>query len=163
MSLLKMIYITKDCAIVCQEKGIAPLELIKWSMQAVNKSCVVADVSEHVLCLNKKQYKDFVLSKNKWTLLELIKKVLFEPRFKADLKKLHKWYIAIDQADIYFICLALDPGVKLEYTQAHWDKIYHFNGLKALKKKFDVYVKKFKKSKLSAEVIPATIAAPVAG
>ncbi|EGO30272.1 hypothetical protein SERLADRAFT_404520 [Serpula lacrymans var. lacrymans S7.9] len=152
MSLLKMIYITKDCAIVCQEKGIAPLELIKWSMQAVNKSCVVAD-----------QYKDFVLSKNKWTLLELIKKVLFEPRFKADLKKLHKWYIAIDQADIYFICLALDPGVKLEYTQAHWDKIYHFNGLKALKKKFDVYVKKFKKSKLSAEVIPATIAAPVAG
>ncbi|KAF8803882.1 hypothetical protein BYT27DRAFT_7214452 [Phlegmacium glaucopus] len=41
------------------------------------------------------------------------------------LAKLNKWYKAIDETDVYFICLALDPHFKLAYVKHNWDSQYY--------------------------------------
>ncbi|THG95518.1 hypothetical protein EW026_g6148 [Hermanssonia centrifuga] len=52
----------------------------------------------------------------------------------AGLEKLRKWYKAIDDSDMYFICLALDPTYKVEYTKRNWDDRYHQDGMIAFRK-----------------------------
>ncbi|THG98389.1 hypothetical protein EW026_g3789 [Hermanssonia centrifuga] len=58
---------------------------------------------------------------------------------QAGLAKLQKWYMAIDQTDIYYVCLALDPGIKTEYTLQNWERKYNNSGMAALEEAFDYY------------------------
>ncbi|PSR77712.1 hypothetical protein PHLCEN_2v7730, partial [Hermanssonia centrifuga] len=58
---------------------------------------------------------------------------------KAGLAKLQKWYLAIGQTDIYYICLALDPGIKTEYTFQNWETKYNDSGMAAFKEAFNSY------------------------
>ncbi|KIP03169.1 hypothetical protein PHLGIDRAFT_78013 [Phlebiopsis gigantea 11061_1 CR5-6] len=51
----------------------------------------------------------------------------------AGLKKLQKYYRNLDQTDMYFICLALDPSIKDEYTKNNWDEEYHDSGMASFK------------------------------
>ncbi|KAF8801155.1 hypothetical protein BYT27DRAFT_7342075 [Phlegmacium glaucopus] len=150
---------------VCVEEGLKPLELIKWvrtrwgsmfdlidrlilDKRAVNKFCLVADTCGQVPKLQNKAYSDYYLTSAEWTLLELMREVLQEPRdaqasfssetaptvwrtipileclqehweimaktskfrpvklaIEKGLAKLNKWYKAIDETDVYFICL----------------------------------------------------------
>ncbi|KAF8812653.1 hypothetical protein BYT27DRAFT_7207508 [Phlegmacium glaucopus] len=68
---------------------------------------------------------------------------------KCGLEKLWKWYKTIDESDTYFICLALDPSIKLEYCMDKWDKSYYDAGYSALEHVFDTYYKPPKKPKTS--------------
>ena len=43
---------------------------------------------------------------------------------KSGLANLNKWYRNMDDTDIYFISLILDPGIKMEYFKTHWDADY---------------------------------------
>ena len=40
------------------------------------------------------------------------------------LENLAKWYRNMDDTNIYFISLILDPGIKLEYFKTNWDADY---------------------------------------
>ncbi|KAF8219071.1 hypothetical protein L208DRAFT_996808, partial [Tricholoma matsutake] len=102
-------------ATMCQEEGLKPLELIKWIYRAIDKFCLLADVSPKVPNLKKKKYGDFSIAPAEWELLELVHNVL-----QVRLAKLQKYSMAIDQTDIFFVCLALEPSIKLEYTKQNW-------------------------------------------
>ena len=52
---------------------------------------------------------------------------------------LHKWYHNMDDTDIYFLSLVLDPCIKMEYFKVHWDSDYLQKGMKTLDKVFDYY------------------------
>ncbi|KIM75155.1 hypothetical protein PILCRDRAFT_13838 [Piloderma croceum F 1598] len=79
------------------------------------------------------------LQQNWETLANIPKFAPVKKGIEKGLEKLHKWYMATDQTDIYFICLALEPSVKLEYAKQKWDKSSYDKGLAALKKAFDSY------------------------
>ncbi|KAF8867523.1 hypothetical protein BD779DRAFT_1464288, partial [Infundibulicybe gibba] len=102
---------------------------------AIDKFCLWADESSEVPKLKNKLYSDYKLLRAEWETLELIKEVLQFEKVKdgidAGLEKLRKWYMATDETDVYFICLALDPSIKLEYVKQHWGKTYYNAGLKA--------------------------------
>ncbi|PSS37546.1 hypothetical protein PHLCEN_2v622, partial [Hermanssonia centrifuga] len=153
---------------------------------AINKFCLVADVSKQVPKLRNKNYSDFAISNAEWEQLRLIHEVLDEPRaaqaafssekystvwrtiptleclqerweimvkepkfakisfaIEAGLEKLRKWYKAVDDSDMYFICLALDPTYKIEYTKQNWDNHHHQNGMVAFRKTFDTYAEQY--------------------
>ncbi|KIM73291.1 hypothetical protein PILCRDRAFT_15382 [Piloderma croceum F 1598] len=74
------------------------------------------------------------------TLANTPKFVPVKKGIEKGLEKLHKWYMATDQTDIYFICLALEPSVKLEYAKQKWDKLSYDNGIATLEKAFDTYM-----------------------
>ncbi|KAJ8581417.1 hypothetical protein M405DRAFT_706535, partial [Rhizopogon salebrosus TDB-379] len=111
-------------ATMCQEEKLTPLELIKW-----------IHASPKVPNLKKRKYSDFKIEDGEWELLKLVHDVLRFSRVRhgieKGLDKLHKWYMATDQTDIYFICLALEPSVKLEYTKQKWDKDCYDKGVAA--------------------------------
>ncbi|KAF8804094.1 hypothetical protein BYT27DRAFT_7108250, partial [Phlegmacium glaucopus] len=88
--------------------------------KAVNKLCLVADTCGQVPKLQNKAYSDYYLTSAEWTLLELMREVL-QLAIEKGLAKLNKWYKAIDETDVYFICLALDPRFKLAYVKCNWD------------------------------------------
>ena len=46
------------------------------------------------------------------------------PALKAGLQNLRKWYRSLDNTNIYFICLVLDPRVKMAYFDTHWEEEY---------------------------------------
>ncbi|KIK82627.1 hypothetical protein PAXRUDRAFT_14687 [Paxillus rubicundulus Ve08.2h10] len=54
------------------------------------------------------------------------------------LAKLKKYYL-IDQNNVAFISLALDPNFKLEYAKESWDSKYFGEGMAALEQVFDIY------------------------
>jgi hypothetical protein len=54
------------------------------------------------------------------------------PGLEAGLHNLRKWYRALDDSSVYFICLVLDPRVKMAYFQKHWEEIYLDNGTQTL-------------------------------
>ncbi|GLB42145.1 putative hAT family C-terminal dimerisation region [Lyophyllum shimeji] len=58
------------------------------------------------------------------------------------LEKIRKWYTKTDDSDMYFICLALDPSIKVEYCKNKWDKKYFDAGMKSFNAAFDVYAKR---------------------
>jgi hypothetical protein len=43
---------------------------------------------------------------------------------EAGLDNLRKWYKSLDESNMYFICLVLNPRVKMAYFQQHWEEIY---------------------------------------
>ena len=45
------------------------------------------------------------------------------------LDNLAKWYRNMDDTNIYFISLILDPGIKLEYFKTNWDADYLKRGM----------------------------------
>ena len=56
------------------------------------------------------------------------------PTLNASLNDLWKWYWTLDKSSIYFICLILDPHVKMANFQKHWE-VKHFEvGKEALQK-----------------------------
>lgn len=56
------------------------------------------------------------------------------PALEAGLANLRKWYRTLDDSSIYFICLILDPRVKMAYFQTHWEEEYLEAGTQSLKK-----------------------------
>jgi Domain of unknown function (DUF4413) len=56
------------------------------------------------------------------------------PALKAGLNNLCKWYQILNESSIYFICLILDPRVKMAYFQMHWEEEYMEAGRRSLKK-----------------------------
>ncbi|KAH9169697.1 hypothetical protein EDB89DRAFT_1819985, partial [Lactarius sanguifluus] len=42
----------------------------------------------------------------------------------AGLNNLRKWYQTLDNSNMYFICLVLDPCIKLAYFQKHCEQEY---------------------------------------
>jgi hypothetical protein len=55
------------------------------------------------------------------------------PALQAGLENLCKWYRSLDDSSIYFICLVLDPRVKMAYFETHWEKVYLNAGTRSLK------------------------------
>jgi hypothetical protein len=55
------------------------------------------------------------------------------PTLKAGLENLRKWYRSLDDSSIYFICLVLDPRIKLAYFEKHWERVYLDAGKACLK------------------------------
>ncbi|KAI0706219.1 hypothetical protein BC835DRAFT_1260465, partial [Cytidiella melzeri] len=112
---------------VCKEEGIVPLQLLKWGL---NKFCRNADDSSSVPKLQKKEYRDYLLTRQEWELIDLIAK--FAPvkdALEAGLAKLQKWHCAMGCSNIYFICLVLDPKIKTAYTSNKWDPDQHAKGM----------------------------------
>ncbi|KAJ8457093.1 hypothetical protein ONZ45_g18454 [Pleurotus djamor] len=62
-----------------------------------------------------------------------------ESPLTAALTNLHKWYQKLDDTNVYFISLALEPSIKLAYAELHWDPKYVKAGKKQLEKVFDTY------------------------
>ena len=56
------------------------------------------------------------------------------PALKSGLENLCKWYQALDNSNIYFICLILDPHVKMAYFGTHWEDRYLEDGKESLEK-----------------------------
>ena len=61
------------------------------------------------------------------------------PALKAGLENLRKWYRILDNSSIYFICLVLDPRVKMAYFQMHWEEEYLEARKESLKKTVSHY------------------------
>ena len=73
------------------------------------------------------------LMQEKWeALLESPKHQPVHEGIERGLDNLHKWYRKTDDTDIYFIALVLDPGIKLEYFNTHWEKDYLKKGIQNL-------------------------------
>ena len=72
-------------------------------------------------------------------------------------KNLRKWYNNMDNTDIYFVSLVLDPGIKMEYFKVHWDAIYLDKGMKIFKKLFDEYSSKTGEAELKEPVNMGTV------
>ena len=53
---------------------------------------------------------------------------------QAGLDNLCKWYRALDDSNLYFICLVLDPRLKMAYFERHWEVKYLDAGKESLKK-----------------------------
>jgi hypothetical protein len=62
------------------------------------------------------------------------KYVQIVPTLKASLDNLCKWYRILNESSIYFICLILDPCVKMAYFQMHWEEEYMEAGRRSLEK-----------------------------
>jgi hypothetical protein len=56
------------------------------------------------------------------------------PPIKAGLKNLCKWYRTLDDSSVYFICLILDPRIKMTYFKKHWEEQYLDAGTETLNK-----------------------------
>jgi hypothetical protein len=61
------------------------------------------------------------------------------PALKAGLENLCKWYRILDDSNIYFICLVLDPRVKMAYFETHWEAEYLEAGKDSLEKTVSHY------------------------
>ncbi|KAK2462222.1 hypothetical protein APHAL10511_005761 [Amanita phalloides] len=55
------------------------------------------------------------------------------------IEKMKKYYRLLDQNNVGFICLALDPNFKLEYVKETWDEQYFAEGKAALEREYDCY------------------------
>ncbi|KAG6903521.1 hypothetical protein DXG01_000457, partial [Tephrocybe rancida] len=53
---------------------------------------------------------------------------------RKGLEKIQKWYNKTDDSNMYFICLGLEPSIKLEYCKAKWDEDDYEKGLTSFKK-----------------------------
>ncbi|KAI5115818.1 hypothetical protein M0805_002070 [Coniferiporia weirii] len=117
---------------------------------ACDRFCLLADSSDKVLKLcGSKSYAMFRLTNTEWELLELIRDVLKEPstacqsfshashpslyrsipvleflQEKWETMAVHPCFAPVrklDEIDIYFITLVLDPSIKMQYFETHWD------------------------------------------
>ncbi|KAF8974784.1 hypothetical protein BDZ97DRAFT_1647446, partial [Flammula alnicola] len=103
---------------------------------AVKKFCFFAD--DHLPKLKNKSYSDYKLAEDEWKLLDLIKEVLqfasLCPAIKKGIDKLKKWHKNVKESDTYFTCLALHPGIKLDYCKEKWDIEAYATGYSKLEK-----------------------------
>jgi hypothetical protein len=75
------------------------------------------------------------LMQEKWE--KLLESPKHEPMYEGlnrGLDNLRKWYRLGDNTDIYFVSLVLDPGIKMEYFNTHWEKKYVERGKRNLEK-----------------------------
>ncbi|KAG2746077.1 hypothetical protein P692DRAFT_20741060, partial [Suillus brevipes Sb2] len=120
----------------------------------VNVFVKLADDSDEVPNIKGKCYADFRLDKKDWEKMKLAHEVLQKswenmaalPRFspvhdalQKGLANVAKWYDKTKDTSTYFICLALDPNVKLAYAEHQWDKESFDIGLKSFEQIFDEY------------------------
>ncbi|KAG1812887.1 uncharacterized protein BJ212DRAFT_1482953 [Suillus subaureus] len=142
----------------CAEVNVPVLELLQWG---VNHFVCLADDSDEVPNLQKKQYSDFKLSQSDWFQFSLLHKVLQEPAnatqsfssskdptvcvadaLHAGLENLGKWSQKTDQTDIYFICLGLSPHTILSLTNTYVEQLLILtinSNKKKLEATFDQY------------------------
>ncbi|KIK36504.1 hypothetical protein CY34DRAFT_94238, partial [Suillus luteus UH-Slu-Lm8-n1] len=112
----------------------------------VNVFVKLADDSDEVPNIKGKCYADFRLDKKDWEKMKLAHEVLqkswenmaalpqFSPVHDAlqkGLANVAKWYDKTKDTGTYFICLTLDPNVKLAYAEHQWDKESFDIGLKS--------------------------------
>ncbi|KAG2337502.1 hypothetical protein BDR05DRAFT_843877, partial [Suillus weaverae] len=105
--------------------------------KGVNRFIQLADDSDEVPNLQGKTYGVFKLSAAEWTKLKLMHDVLqfndFSNAIQSGLDNLHKWYHKIDESNVYFICLVLDPNYKVAYVKSKWEHDDFNAGMKCLK------------------------------
>ena len=56
------------------------------------------------------------------------------PTINTGLGNLRKWYLILNDSSIYFICLILDPCIKMSYFQKHWEDKYLEVGTESLER-----------------------------
>ncbi|KAF8954409.1 hypothetical protein BDZ97DRAFT_1928334 [Flammula alnicola] len=71
------------------------------------------------------------------------------PAIEKGIEKIKKWHKNVKELDTYFTCLALCPGIELDYCKEKWDLEAYATGYSKLEKKFDSYYKALKKPKFS--------------
>ncbi|KAG1812884.1 uncharacterized protein BJ212DRAFT_1207387, partial [Suillus subaureus] len=111
--------------------------------QGVNRFIQLADDSDEVLNLQGKSYGAFKLSAEEWKKLELMHNVLqfadFSTSIDSGINNLCKWYHKIDETNVYFICLMLDPNYKIAYVKSKWEPCDFDKGMRCLQIVFDKY------------------------
>ena len=71
----------------------------------------------------------------KWeTMAKLRKYAPIVDGLNLGLGNLRKWYNNMDDTDMYFISLILDPSIKMEYFKVHWGDEYLSRGKNILNK-----------------------------
>ncbi|KAG1767593.1 hypothetical protein EV702DRAFT_1282555 [Suillus placidus] len=124
----------------CKQADVPVLELtqrhISHMLHGVNLFVKLADDSEDIPSLKgKRYYADFHLNKKDWEKMKLVHKVLQSrenmaalPQFSQVHDTIHKglnnfakWYNKAKVPNTYFICLALNPNVKVAYSEHQWD------------------------------------------
>ncbi|KAF8326262.1 hypothetical protein F5887DRAFT_925399 [Amanita rubescens] len=73
---------------------------------------------------------------------------------EAGLAKVGKWYKDIRKNDMVFVCLALDPSIKLKYCKSKWNDNDFEEGMQLLNKVFDRYAVQSLRSKANASAAP---------
>ncbi|KAG2073701.1 hypothetical protein BDR04DRAFT_1116063 [Suillus decipiens] len=132
--------------------------------KGINRFIHFVDNSNKVSDLQDKSYGIFKLSTEEWTTLKLMDDVFQEPAdaqqsFSATCKptvcslkfanfsdvinsginSLCKWYHKIDETNVYFICLALDPNYKVGYVKSKWEPHEFDKGMRCLQSVFNKY------------------------
>ncbi|KAG1827950.1 ribonuclease H-like domain-containing protein [Suillus subalutaceus] len=63
----------------------------------------------------------------------------FSSAINSGLDNIRKWYHKIDETDVYFVCLVLDPNYKVAYAKGKWEPHDFDEGMRSLRKVFDKY------------------------
>ncbi|KAG1824515.1 uncharacterized protein BJ212DRAFT_1295664 [Suillus subaureus] len=63
----------------------------------------------------------------------------FSTTIDSGIDNLHKWYHKINETDVYFICLALDPNYKIAYAKSKWEPCDFNKGMRCLQIVFNKY------------------------
>ncbi|KAG2125864.1 hypothetical protein BD769DRAFT_1668676 [Suillus cothurnatus] len=63
----------------------------------------------------------------------------FSTAIDSGIDNLHKWYHKINETDVYFICLMLDPNYKIAYAKSRWEPHDFKKGMRRLQIIFDKY------------------------
>ncbi|KAG1843931.1 hypothetical protein DFJ58DRAFT_844168 [Suillus subalutaceus] len=70
-----------------------------------------------------------------WLILQ--SSMIFSTAIKSGLDNICKWYHKINETDVYFICLALNPNYKVAYVKGKWEPRDFDEGMKCLQKVFN--------------------------
>ncbi|KAG1791155.1 ribonuclease H-like domain-containing protein [Suillus plorans] len=92
----------------------------------------------------------------------MLKFIKLKTALNKGLKKLKKYYRLVDQNNVSFINLALDPNFKLKYTKEQWDPEYYDAGMILLKEVFNVYAANAASNEV-LEVSPPKPDSPIKG
>ncbi|KAH9007830.1 hypothetical protein EDB84DRAFT_1447292 [Lactarius hengduanensis] len=152
---------------VCAEEGVKPLELKKWVRTRWGS---MYDLLERLLSSKlepREAQATFSSEKTptvwrtiptleclqeRWELMARNAKFArVKHAIEKGLAKVKKWYGSISETDAYFVCLALDPTIKLEYCKSNWDQERVTAGTEALERIFDSY---YQPPQLSAPTEP---------
>ncbi|KIK40253.1 hypothetical protein CY34DRAFT_13821 [Suillus luteus UH-Slu-Lm8-n1] len=63
----------------------------------------------------------------------------FSTAINSSINNLHKWYHKINETDVYFICLALDPNYKVAYAKSKWEPCDFDKDMRRLQNVFNTY------------------------
>lgn len=105
----------------------ALLELIRNCLAEPATACQSFSAATRPSLLHALPAIEFM--QEKWeTMAKLPKYAPVAGGLNRGLGNLRKWYNNMDDTDMYFISLLLDPGIKMEYFKVHWDNEYLSRG-----------------------------------